>query len=185
MATDTIPPDRSGADEARASLGPRHGRLSWAAIIVGVSVSLGAALRLRHFAANRSLWLDEALLANALIGRPFGAILQPLEASQAAPLGYLAALRASIALLGPGELALRLSSLVAGLLALPVWLLGAEGLAFLHQLARPHALWLVPTAGLLLLAGMLGELDSLGRQIDRIRRPDASAYLYVLPLPAR
>jgi CDP-diglyceride synthetase len=95
-------------------------------LIIWFAMALGAALRLRHFLADRSLWSGEARLANAIIGQPFAAILAPLRDDQAAPLGFLAAVWASAAAFGPSEAALRLTALVASLLALPVFVATAR-----------------------------------------------------------
>lgn len=89
-------------------------------------MALGAALRLHHFLANRSLWAGEARLANTIIGQPFAAMLAPLGGEQAAPLGFLAAVWASAAALGTSEAALRLTALAASLLALPVFVATAR-----------------------------------------------------------
>jgi hypothetical protein len=90
------------------------------AIIAG-----GALLRVAQYAANRSLWLDEASLAlNVLRRSPAELLLGTLDDNQAAPLGVLALLKLSTLLLGPSEYALRLWPLVAGLLTLPLfWML--------------------------------------------------------------
>lgn len=101
-----------------AGLKSRAQVIPWMKVAIWAAVILGVVLRLRHFLANRSLWLDEALLANALIGQPFEALLAPLANRQAAPLGFLAAVWSSVALLGSGEQALRLVSLVVSLGAL-------------------------------------------------------------------
>lgn len=84
-------------------------------------VLLGAALRLRQFAFNRSLWLDEALLANNVVQRPLDTLLgEPLAANQGAPVGFLALTDLLTTALGPTDLVLRLVPVVASLLALLV-----------------------------------------------------------------
>ena len=100
--------------------GDRRTRIAHAAMGV---VLVGAALRLAAYLAVRSLWLDEAMLANNIVGRTFGALLGPLGEGQAAPWLFLLGERAVAVVLGPTELALRLLPLVAGIL-LPwlVWL---------------------------------------------------------------
>lgn len=85
----------------------------------GVSVTLllalGVALRLRAYLANRSLWHDECFLALNLIDRSFAELLQPLNDTQAAPLGFLFAERVAIELIGTSEYALRLFPLLCGI----------------------------------------------------------------------
>lgn len=45
------------------------------------------AVRLYTFLANRSLWLDELMLAENIIGRDFGSLVAPLANQQVAPRG--------------------------------------------------------------------------------------------------
>jgi hypothetical protein len=86
--------------------------LSW--LFVGV----GAVLRLAQYLFNRSLWLDEAALASNILQRGYRDLLRPLDLHQAAPPGFLVLEKLAAQLLGPGELALRLLPLLAGLAAL-------------------------------------------------------------------
>lgn len=136
MATRTSPP----FDSVRSTFGGLYSRLRalpWPALLVWGALVAGAALRLRHYLANRSLWLDEALLANQIIGRPLGALAEPLGSNQAAPVGFLAAVWASMAAFGSGEHALRLAALIAGLAALPIFVIVAR--RYLSQGAVPLA----------------------------------------------
>lgn len=82
---------------------------------------LGAALRVAHFVLDRSLWLDEVMLARNIVARSFGRLLQPLDYNQAAPVGFLWLEKLSVTFLGSGEAALRLVPLVAMLLSLPLF----------------------------------------------------------------
>jgi Dolichyl-phosphate-mannose-protein mannosyltransferase len=103
-----IPPARSGSEtpEAGSSLP------FW---LLG---SFGVAVRLIPYAANRSLWFDEALLALNLIDRPLWALAGRLDFNQAAPIGFLWLTKLSAMALGPGERALRLVPLLSGLASL-------------------------------------------------------------------
>ncbi|MBX6333635.1 MAG: glycosyltransferase family 39 protein, partial [Gemmatimonadaceae bacterium] len=96
-------------------------------------VTLGAALRIANYAANRSLWADEASLAYNIIGRSFGELARPLDLAQVAPLGFLWLERGAVVLFGPSEYALRLVPLLASLaalaLAVPLARRTLEGLA--------------------------------------------------------
>jgi len=85
----------------------------------------GAVLRLIAYFAARSLWLDEAMLANNIVGRTFVALLGPLGENQSAPWLFLFGERAATVVAGSNELALRLLPLATGI-ALPyvVWLTG-------------------------------------------------------------
>jgi hypothetical protein len=92
---------------------------------VAAIVLVGAVLRLVAYVAARSLWLDEAMLANNIVGRTFVALLGPLGENQSAPWLFLFGERAATILAGPNELALRFLPLAAGI-ALPyvAWLAG-------------------------------------------------------------
>ena len=81
-------------------------------------VLFGIILRVSQYAANRSLWLDEAMVALNIIGRSFERLLQPLDYNQAAPPGFLLVEKALAAMLGASEYALRLLPLLLGIAAL-------------------------------------------------------------------
>lgn len=79
----------------------------------------GVALRLRQFAFNRSLWLDEAYLAASLMDKDLSQLmLEPLANNQAAPLGFIAIVKGLTMVLGVHDWVLRLPALAAGLLTL-------------------------------------------------------------------
>ena len=112
---------RSGDDQADESA-PRPGRA--ADLLAAAAVALGAVARLRQWASGRSLWLDEAMLADNVIRRSFAGLARPLDFDQAAPLGFLWASKLVTFVFGTGERALRLIPLLAGLAALAMlWLL--------------------------------------------------------------
>lgn len=75
-------------------------------------------LRLLQYAADRSLWLDEALIASSILSRDLAALADPLDYGQTAPYGFLALVRGVVSVLGTSEHALRLVPLLAGLGAL-------------------------------------------------------------------
>jgi len=82
-------------------------------------LALGVAVRLFHYIDNRSFFIDELFLNVNLIKLSFWQLAtEPLAYEQKAPLGYLWAARASAALLGRQEQALRLVSLLSGVGAL-------------------------------------------------------------------
>lgn len=90
-------------------------------------VALGIVLRLRVYLANRSLWLDEAMLALNLAGRDLAALLsKPLAHHQGAPPGFLTVEKLAITALGNHELAFRLLPMLAGTLGLLVFYLAAR-----------------------------------------------------------
>jgi uncharacterized membrane protein len=76
-------------------------------------VTVGTILRVVEYAANRSLWLDEAALALNL-EKPVSDLLRPLDFGQAAPLGFLIIERLTAELFGYSEYALRLFPLICG-----------------------------------------------------------------------
>jgi hypothetical protein len=90
---------------------------NWIALLVVV----GASLRLLQYAINRSLWMDEALLAGNFDGHPFSVLLGPLPYGQTAPLGFLTLEWLAAAVLGSHEVVLRLAPLIAGLAAVLIF----------------------------------------------------------------
>jgi hypothetical protein len=81
-------------------------------------VAASVLLRLRILAHNRSLWMDEALLAGNLWRRGFLGLLQPLDDTQTAPLGFLWSAEAASRVLGFAEWVLRLPAFAGGVVAL-------------------------------------------------------------------
>jgi hypothetical protein len=82
---------------------------------MGILMVIGAVLRLRPYLFNRSLWVDEAMLAFSVVRLSFQDLMHTLPFYQAAPVGFLWAQHAVAKLLGSGEYALRLIPLVCGL----------------------------------------------------------------------
>lgn len=97
---------------ANASFRIPTGRLSAALI------ALGILLRAREFFANRSLWIDEAMLALNLRDRSFATLMDPLADNQAAPIGYLWIQKGVIGLLGDTDWSLRLFAFLSGIAVL-------------------------------------------------------------------
>jgi hypothetical protein len=89
--------------------------LAWALI------SVGAALRLVQYAANRPLWLDEALISLNIVNKSFGDLFGVLNFNQGAPPGFLVVEKLAVELLGRNEYALRLFPLLCGLASLPLF----------------------------------------------------------------
>ncbi len=73
-----------------------------------------------NYFGNRSLWLDEAMLALNLTERSYVGLSEPLRLLQVAPIGFLWAEKAAIELFGDWDWALRLVPLLAYLTALPL-----------------------------------------------------------------
>lgn len=93
-------------------------RISPEVLLVICLLVVGIILRIWQYAANRSLWLDEAVLALNIIHRSFAGLTQPLDYNQAAPLLFLFVQKSIIIVLGNSEFALRLFPLMAGILSL-------------------------------------------------------------------
>lgn len=93
-------------------LGIGYARSLW------IMAALGAAVRLEQYMFNRSLWLDESLMALNLLHRSFAQLTKPLDYQLVAPLAWLFAEKSCVALFGPRELSLRLVAIVGGILAL-------------------------------------------------------------------
>jgi hypothetical protein len=81
----------------------------------------GAALRIWQYAADSSLWLDEAALTRNVLERSPRELLSPLSFGQVAPPGFLFAQKAIVSLFGSSELALRAVPLACGLASLPLF----------------------------------------------------------------
>jgi len=63
-------------------------RLSHAEKILFVIVLAGATFRIRQYATNQSLWMDEAMIALNVLERSFAGLLAPLDMNQAALPGF-------------------------------------------------------------------------------------------------
>lgn len=79
------------------------------------AVIFGLVCRLSQYAANTSLWHDEALVALNVLHKSFIGLLGPLEWNEAAPPGFLVVEKLVVSFLGRSEHALRLVPLLAGL----------------------------------------------------------------------
>jgi hypothetical protein len=96
-------------------------------IVLVVAIVLGVALRIWAGLAPGSLWFDELATGLNVRGHAWGAILEPLGYRQVMPLGFLAGEMAGVAVLGEGELGLRLFPLLASIAALLLfWRLAAR-----------------------------------------------------------
>jgi hypothetical protein len=114
MAESSDTPQQAKSPSAR----PTHvslERATWAIVLVAVTA------RVVRYAANRSLWRDEAALALNLIDRSFAELAGPLDDDQMAPVGFLWLVRLSVIGLGEHEYALRLVPLLAGLASIFVF----------------------------------------------------------------
>jgi hypothetical protein len=79
---------------------------------------IGALLRIYQYASNRSLWYDEAMVVQNILGRSYADLLRPLDLDQVAPFGFLLLEKVAVGLLGGTEYALRLVPLLCGIASL-------------------------------------------------------------------
>ncbi len=84
----------------------------------GIAIGLALACRVSQYAANTSLWHDEAFVALNVTHKSFAGLFGPLEWHESAPPAFLAIEKLVVALLGRSEYALRLVPLAAGLLGI-------------------------------------------------------------------
>ncbi|MDJ1180370.1 glycosyltransferase family 39 protein [Roseofilum sp. BLCC_M91] len=82
-----------------------------------IIISFGVFLRVHQYLYNRSLWLDEAMLSLNIVNRSFLELLTPLDFRQKAPPLFLIAEKICVNLFGSSEYALRLPSLIFGILS--------------------------------------------------------------------
>jgi hypothetical protein len=94
---------------------------SFVAVCLGAAVLLGLALRLVQYAANRSLWFDEAMLALNILHRSAASLTATLDFNQVAPIGFLETEKLATHAFGASELALRLFPLLMGLASVPLF----------------------------------------------------------------
>lgn len=120
-----------GTDPARP---PARSRT---ALLVAL-VLLGTGLRLIALVSDRCLWIDEAMLALNLVSRTPGQLFDKLDYNQGAPVGFLLAVKGSLAAFGEGAWAFRLVPFLASVA-------GLAGFAVV-------ACRLLPTSGSALLA---------------------------------
>jgi hypothetical protein len=90
-------------------------------VMAGVIIGFGILLRVILYLHNRSLWLDEALLALNILEKPFSQLLGPLDYQQMAPVGFLFIEKFLVLTFGDSEYVLRLFPLLAGILSLLIF----------------------------------------------------------------
>jgi hypothetical protein len=81
---------------------------------ISIAVVVGILFRVLQYLGNRSLWLDEALLAPSILTHSFGELFDPFAANPT-PFGFLILVKLTVTAVGESELALRLVPLAAGI----------------------------------------------------------------------
>lgn len=87
-------------------------------VLPWIIIGFGVFLRIYHYIYNRSLFGDEAYIANSIINRGFIDLLEPLEYNQRIPIGYILIVELFSRFLGINEYGLRLFSLLSGIASL-------------------------------------------------------------------
>jgi hypothetical protein len=87
-------------------------------LLMASAVAIGVALRVREYAADRALWLDESLLSLNILDQSLKGLFGQLGFNQAAPPGFLLVERISVDAFGRSEYALRLFPLICGIASL-------------------------------------------------------------------
>jgi len=90
-------------------------------ILVVSLLGFGIASRTALYFWNRSLWLDEAMLALNVTHRTYAELLQPLDYNQRAPFGFLLLERLAVDVFGNSEWSLRFFPFFCGLVSLALF----------------------------------------------------------------
>jgi hypothetical protein len=106
-------------------------RLLWSMLFIGF------VLRLLQYVANRSLWLDEAMLARNIIDHSFAQLFSPLDYNQGAPILFLLMQRALVLLFGGQDYILRLFPFFCGMISLILFYF------FFQQIKMGMSRWLM------------------------------------------
>ncbi len=110
--------------------------------LITVVCLIGCFLRLYFYIVNRSLWLDESLLALNIINRSFAGLFSPLDLDQGAPIGFLLTQKTLISLLGIRDYILRIVPLCGGVFSI----------GLMYQVSKKYSGWVVSFISLLLFA---------------------------------
>ena len=105
-------------------------------VVFRIALAALSALLLLQYFHNRSLWIDEAMLALNIINRSPAGLFKLLDDHQVAPILFLLIEKCFTAIFGNTELALRLLPLLSALICLPL----VYRLTFQFTRSRPLAL---------------------------------------------
>jgi len=114
---------KASASSHASALGLRENKDSLWALVLFL-MTAGVALRAYQYLFNRSLWVDEAMLALNIVDRTFTGLMEPLNFNQGAPTGFLFLEKFSTLALGNNEFALRIFPFVFSLISIILfWML--------------------------------------------------------------
>ena len=108
---------RAGAPFAYSLSLPHVWWWRWSLLPIFIAL-VGLAIQVYQWVGGRTLWLDEEMVALNFRDRTLGELAAPLWLGQAAPLGWLAAERAALLVIGSSERALRLMPAAFGIATL-------------------------------------------------------------------
>jgi hypothetical protein len=94
---------------------PRHSCLSVETLLALFTITIGIVLRVRQYAANPSIWVDEAAIARNVLDRSVLQLFSSLDYGQVAPPGFLLGVKFSATVFGLSEYSLRLVPFIAGI----------------------------------------------------------------------
>jgi len=86
-------------------------------------IVIGIVVRIVAYFYNRSLFLDEAMLASSVVQRDYMGLFQPLDYNQGAPIGFLLIVKTFVYLFGTSEFVLRLLPLISGIGSIGIYFL--------------------------------------------------------------
>lgn len=96
-------------------------RQNFSLYFIWMAIALGILARVIQYMHNRSLWLDEAMLAMNVVERGFRELLLPLDYMQAAPVGFLIVTKLFVNMFGTSEYVLRILPFTAGVISIPLF----------------------------------------------------------------
>lgn len=92
------------------------GRIFW--VLALALLTLGFMARATRYLPGWAPWGDETALVSNIVERDYAGLMQPLDSTQVAPVGYLWSAKTSIELFGVNEHSLRLPAFLSSLAAL-------------------------------------------------------------------
>lgn len=93
----------------------------WLERFLIIIIFSGAIIALANFINNKSLWLDEAMLALNIVSKSYMELLEPLDMYQIAPIGFLYIEKTMINLLGNHDWVLRIFPFLSFILSIPLF----------------------------------------------------------------